>query len=52
MPETLDPVRKMAYYPPAVWARLRQRLFDENKSYAQWAREQAEAYTKPKKART
>ena len=37
-------IKKLAYYEPELWARLRKRLFDEGLGYSEWAREQAEAY--------
>lgn len=45
MQETASkPVRAVAYYTPEQWERLRVRLFEERKTYAEWAREQADAY--------
>lgn len=44
-------IRKTAFYSPEVWAKLRARLFRENLTFAQWAREQADAYLAEGKAK-
>lgn len=44
-------VIKVAYYRADRWAELARRLFDENKTYAEWAREQAEVYLAEGKAK-
>ncbi len=49
MPAKTNTERQMAYFSPELWAKLRRRLFDEDKSFAEWARERAEEYVAPQK---